>query len=487
MRLLSQLEKKSYSNATQAAIQLLKKLKVPVTNTTVIEQLENHPDYPSLLSISDSLKKWNVENMAIEVLPEKLEELPAPFIAHTKKGGGNFLLVTSVNGKIEYLDDKGREKQKSKEAFLKEWSHVALLAEGSPASGEKNYSKHRKKEILQSSRIPLIIACSLLLVFLFSYLQSAAGNPLWPSVMLLLKLAGAVISGLLLWFEVDKSNPVLKQFCTASKNTNCTAVISSKSSKLFNWLSWSEIGFFYFAGGFIFLLSSVSNHLSSFAVLSWLNLFTLPYIVFSVFYQWRIAKQWCPLCLLVQGILVAEFVVSYFGYWNTPQPFNFSTDQLIYLLTSFLLPVFFWIATKKIYLTGQQGERYKKELSKLKYNKEIFNALLIKQKKISVSAEGLGILLGNPSAPHTIIKVCNPYCGPCAKAHAVIDEILKENEDVKVQVIFTAKNDEADIKFNPVKHFMALYQTNPKNIHKVLDVWYGAEKKIMKNFLLPGR
>jgi len=26
------------------------------------------------------------------------------------------------------------------------------------------------------------------------------------------------------------------------------------------------------------------------------------------------------------------------------------------------------------------------------------------------------ILIGNPNAKHTTVKVCNPYCGPCAAA-----------------------------------------------------------------------
>ncbi|HVK98138.1 MAG TPA: thioredoxin domain-containing protein [Flavisolibacter sp.] len=119
------------------------------------------------------------------------------------------------------------------------------------------------------------------------------------------------------------------------------------------------------------------------------------------------------------------------------------------------------------------------------YNKEILQALLQKQKRITAPAEDLGITLGNPAAKHIIIKVCNPYCGPCAKAHSIIDKILEENEDVKVQIIFTATNDEKDIKAVPVKHLMALYEkNNPELIKQALDDWYNANTKDYDAFAL---
>jgi protein-disulfide isomerase len=69
-------------------------------------------------------------------------------------------------------------------------------------------------------------------------------------------------------------------------------------------------------------------------------------------------------------------------------------------------------------------------------------------------------------------------CGPCAKAHPAIEEILANNEDVKVQMIFTANDDEKDIKAKPVKHLMALAEKeNAELIHVALDDWYSPEKK----------
>ncbi len=495
MRLTALLEKKSGNNVSEATVQLLKRLKVPVTNTTAIEQVESHPDFPSLYSISDSLKTWKVDNAAYHIKAQNLDDLPVPFIAHTRRHGGNFVLVNSVNGSIDFINEKGKVEKASRENFLKEWTNTVLLAEKNEASGEKEYGQHKKKETLSALRIPLIIVSALTLVILYTILYSGAATGLTASLLLFTKLAGCIVTGLLLWFEVDKANPVLQQICSGGKNTNCTTVLSSKSSKLFNWLSWSEVGFFYFAGSFLYLLLTAYSPLPTLSFLSWLNIIVLPYTIFSVYYQWRIAKQWCPLCLTVQALLLTEFIISYFGFWSAAavmlseaealskgQLIIPSANQLI-VFTSFLLPIIFWTATKKAYLTAQKGKQYKKELSKLKYNKEIFTALLQKQKAITVAPDGLGISLGNPDAKHTLIKVCNPYCGPCAKAHEVIDELLEGNEDLKVQIIFTATNDEKDIKALPVKHLMAIYEKGDAAlIQTALDDWYGADKKDYEAF-----
>src|SRR5438309_7806389 len=89
-----------FSQPVSVTIALLKKLQVKVTRTTVNETLQNHPDYPSLLSISDSLKKWHIDNVAWEVQPKQLSELQVPFIAVLDKD--SYVLVTEINELVTY-------------------------------------------------------------------------------------------------------------------------------------------------------------------------------------------------------------------------------------------------------------------------------------------------------------------------------------------------------------------------------------------------
>ena len=55
-----------------AAICFLKQLKVKVNSKTVNDTLQNHPDWPTLLCVSDSLGKWNIPNGAGKIEPEKI-------------------------------------------------------------------------------------------------------------------------------------------------------------------------------------------------------------------------------------------------------------------------------------------------------------------------------------------------------------------------------------------------------------------------------
>jgi len=56
-----------YDPKVNTIIAFLKLLDVKVNNSTVDETLQNHPDWPSLLSISDALSKWNIPNAATKI------------------------------------------------------------------------------------------------------------------------------------------------------------------------------------------------------------------------------------------------------------------------------------------------------------------------------------------------------------------------------------------------------------------------------------
>jgi thiol-disulfide isomerase/thioredoxin len=207
--------------------------------------------------------------------------------------------------------------------------------------------------------------------------------------------------------------------------------------------------------------------------LSWLSLLVLPYTIFSVYYQSQIVKQWCILCLAVQLLLVLGAVHSLVFYQLQP----LSVIPLPFFAL-FFLPALAWFAIKPLLLKLQKAKTEKREHLRLKFNTEIFDTLLKKQKQITEPADGLGILLGNKNAAHELIKVCNPYCGPCSKAHPEIEKLLEQNENLKARIIFTATNDDNDRAAIPVKHLLAVASSKNEAAKKqALDDWYLANKK----------
>jgi uncharacterized membrane protein/protein-disulfide isomerase len=307
---------------------------------------------------------------------------------------------------------------------------------------------------------------------------------LLPWLFSLFALTGTIFSGLLLWYGSDDRNPVIQKICSTGKTVNCGAILNSNVSKIVG-VSWSSIGFTYFLGETLLLLfSGVLNEQALF-ITAWLNTLAIPYVFFSVYYQAHIAKQWCILCICVQAVLLTQSAMAIGAGWHSLSIpltgslvlsviISFTLAYLIsFILVSLLLPAM---------NAGKDSKHLKKELQQLKYDPAIFEALLGKQKKIEESAEGLGITLGNPASKNRLIKVCNPYCDPCSKAHMLIDELLHNNEDVALQILFLSRP--GNFIAAPVKHFLALDEsaTEKTVVKKALNDWYGAEKKEYNEF-----
>lgn len=86
-------------------------------------------------------------------------------------------------------------------------------------------------------------------------------------------------------------------------------------------------------------------------------------------------------------------------------------------------------------------------------------------------------------AANTIIKVCNPYCGPCAKAHPKLEEVIKQNSNIKLKIIFTSRNTGHDPGAVVVKHLLAIAAKGGNDkTQRALDDWYLANKKDYNDF-----
>ena len=412
-----------------------------------------------------------------------MKNYPPPFIAWLKNQstGKDFVLVTSIhNGSISYISDNKKDKTVSREEFLTDFENIILLAEADEDSGEKNYAESRQKEITIRNQYKYLAGAGALLLFISIFLfPSTPALPLFSaSLILSTKIVGITVSILLLIYEIDKSNAFVKSICTAGKKTNCNAVLGSKASKIFG-ISWSEAGFFYFAFTFIFLLFPGIDFSTKLFALSIANLIVAPYIVYSLYYQWKVVKQWCPLCLTVQGVLGAELIWSVAFYWqNAFLPESaMLISAVLPLILCLIIPIALWYALKPVFLKAKNEPMYKAAYKRLLYNPDTFNNLLQQQQTAPEGYENLGITVGNPDATTTIIKVCNPYCGPCAKAHGVIDDILHNNKDVKLKLIFTASNHKFDEAGIVARHLLAISKKGDAvQTAKALDEWYLADK-----------
>lgn len=468
-------------NCDDIAVRFCKQLKVKVTETTVKKEITEHPDYPSLLSVSDALRSYKVDNLSLKTTIEQFKNFPTPFIVQVKGEISKYNLFGIINeilpdNKINwYNPEKKKNEPIFKSDFEEFFTGYVMIAEGDENSGEIEYNEKRKTEKLKdliNGSIFLSIPVIFAILSVISIISKGFSQAILPIVYATVTLIGAITGLLLLLYEVDQHNPNLQKVCHGGKRTNCGAILNSKASRIFG-ISWSSIGFTYFMGILLTMMLGGLTNPNILAIVAFSNLAALPYIVFSTYYQAKVARQWCPMCLTVLACLALQFFISFFGHFyqyplTSTFLFPFSilviNSFIVFTTTHILIPVL-----KKL----KEGKYIEQDLARLKHDRQIFQALLEKQKKISKSTEGLGITLGNPEGKLKLIKVCNPYCDPCSIAHLVIDELLENNPDLLVQVIFTATGDENDSRTFPVQHLLAIAKQGDSFItKKAMNNWY---------------
>lgn len=479
----------NYHPIVNSTIRFLRLLEVKVNTSTVNKSLHDHPDWPSLLSISDALNSWNISNGAGKIKPNDIDLLPVPFIIETGDSEAPLMVVNRITDThiSAYHENHKHAIHIDKKNFLSKWNGIYLFAEINEHSGEPNYNVNRRKFIYDLILKISPIVAFLLLVFLIIYnavftSQSANlrfGVYLQSSIM----IVGTIVTSILISYEINKDSFIVKKVCGASKNkTKCSAILSSKGAKLFGWLSWSEIGFFYFSGGLLTILFSGNDPSSSIILVGMVNILAFPYIFYSLYYQWSIARQWCMLCITVQLLLVVGCVNVIVN------EFVFLYSKVTYLLIIqafllYLIPILIWYTVKPLLLQLQQSVHVNRQYLRLKFNTDIFNDYLKKQKPINVPTDDLGVILGNEQAKNTLITVCNTYCEPCSNAHSKIYELLKLNPDIKVKVIFTASDNVSDITARPARHLLAIAEKGNLDIlTKAMDDWFLSKSKSYERF-----
>ena len=222
-----------YELNVKATIVFLQQLKVKVNDSTINETLQNHPDWPSILCISDSLNKWNIPNGVGKIDPVDIAQLPTPFIASINNSETPLAIVTAVNDHSIKLRKKNYKDTVTipLKDFFKSWQGVYLIAEPGLHSGEPNYIINKQKAFYNSLLAPA--AVSVIMFFSLYLLKHLISNtsisPIGIWLQYFILLAGIIVTAALLWYEIDKNNPLLNKVCTGISKGNCNAILINKS------------------------------------------------------------------------------------------------------------------------------------------------------------------------------------------------------------------------------------------------------------------
>lgn len=459
-------------NCLNASKRLLELLRIPFTMKFLKEKILTHPHYPSLLSIADTLEEYGLGSLAVKLGPDKLDAFPLPGIVQVSLSNGSFFFtLTEVSeDRIKFFNEKGELRELQKLDFLKIWTGVSLIVEGEEGAAEPGIiQKIRDQRIFTG--LLTVFAFGLLVWLVFGlvtgwnhWLTESNSGPYL--IYFSLKLIGLSVSGILLWYQQDRGNPTLQKFCSGGKRVDCDEVINSKSFQALDGrVNPGIMSFAYFFAG-LGLLTSYQP--SSLVFLSCLSLVTIPVVLYSLYYQAIVLRKWCRFCLVIQGILVFEVAVLVWGGFWTGEMAMPGVSLFLFLFAGMILG---GILIKP--MLGQQEEIYeaKRNLAKLKSNKDLFEAALSRSRKIKNEPDGIGILMKGKKPKYKIIKVCNPYCGPCSRVHPVLESLF-EKGNIDLQILFTpGGGDEPQAR--AIRHLLAIdAKGNSEITRRALDDWY---------------
>lgn len=447
-------------------------LGVKYTDTYSNKYFNEHPHKYNLFGLSKMLSEFNIENAAIKIEDKNsgLSELEVPFIAHI---GSEFVVTNKITPKqVSYIWN-GKNVETTPEEFCETWTGITLLAEPDEESTEPDYGKHLLEERTQNlKKIGLFSLCLLLLSFI--YANNVAYTGLGSNLLLLFSLVGVYISYLLAQKQMKVQSNYADKICSLFKKSDCNDVLESDASKFLGILSWSEIGLGYFVANTMIAL--FFPQLISYLAL--VNICTLPYTIWSVWYQKFKAKQWCPLCLIVQMLLWITFIINLtFGFITQP---TLNISDIIISGCLYSIPI---LAGNLLFSSLSQSEnleQIKQEINSIKATDEVFAALLKKQPHYKVNRETSQILFGNQDAEILVSVLTNPHCNPCAKMHKRIEKVLSENNNnLCVQYIFSSFEE----NLNSSNQFLtSIYFNNPIERESIINAWFENGKNNKENF-----
>jgi len=475
--------KRQREHNTVSVIQkAIKYFGIPVTMESVSEALKSHPDYPTFRSICDTFREWNIDHYPLKYLPDELREVEPPYIVHFNRGGERIAFVSEIkNERVTYYDSVNKKHTIGFKEFLEKCSGAIIILDPDEKSGEKEYRKKWQEEIITRAVIPVTLLSILFFIVYTIINQFLSGNIIPDKLKVLLyftKVTGIIFSVLLVLHEFEIHFSLTEKLCHLSKATNCSTVLNDRASKFFGWFGWADTGIIYFTGSFLYLLQS--NDQLGYPLLAILAALSLPYPLYSVYYQGFVLKKWCPLCLGVQIVLIIEFIILFPVFSNLIVSFK----ELTHIILTFLFTGVVYCLLVMYFKEKLANKIHYNKYLGFKKNPEVLHALLCRKKHYEIPVTDHSLVFGQKDSRLRITAFLSLHCSHCAKAFEKIREILRSGAKASINIVLVTSDN---------KILNAIYHFNRNNMDdEALDLlgkWYSLDSfsrnKLSESLCLP--
>jgi uncharacterized membrane protein len=445
---------------------LLTAFKVKHTAWYSQKRFEEHPNKYNLLGISSLLNDYAIPNAAIRLKDKNIETLNTPFVAQTRTA---FIVVTNYNSENVVFLWGGKKIKIKVEKFKEMWTGVVLIAEPDENSIEPNYIQNRQDELVTKIRKYLAVVIPVIFLGYFIFSNTYCVENI---LLILINFIGIIVCILLVLKQIKTSGNIVDKICSLFSKKDCNLLLESDASKIWG-VGWSEIGLSYFISNILILI--IIPHLILYMLI--INTIALLYSFWSLWYQAKIAKQWCPFCIAVQILLWCLFFIALtFNFFNFSfelfATFDFMFDILLTGLV-YVSPLVFI----NLYLSGliqaKKTPQLTQNINSLKSNRNVFFALLKEQAYFETAISDSHIIFGNPDSEFHITILTNPHCLPCARMHRKVNNLIKElKNDIYIQYIFSSFDD----NLKSSNYFLAYIYKNGQQVEEVFDKWFESGK-----------
>jgi protein-disulfide isomerase len=290
----------------------------------------------------------------------------------------------------------------------------------------------------------------------------------------LVSLTGAFICGLAVLRSIDKNDPLSAKWCDTAGRFDCDKVL--KSVVFSKYIYAGDIGLIYFSGVYLFLLlSSITNQCAlALEVLTLPSFLAFATSLASLWYQWRVIKSWCKICLMVAAVIWLQTIVVGQAALNTLFHPQECMPAAALLLVSLLLTAA-WLFIKPVIVRADQANAIRKQLRTWKRNPEMFIALQKQQPGIDVSSWQGDFILGAPEAPVQIMAAMSLYCKGCINEYRRLERLLHlSRQHVAVTIRFKHIADKNPGNTMALQYILRKYAEagTQEEKQKILRVWF---------------
>lgn len=425
---------------------------------------QEHPHKYNMFGLKKMLDVYGVRTLGVRIKSKDLSSLNYPCILHIH---GDFVIGLDCDANTFTFLQHGKKTTVDHDMFRRMWTANALVVQETTDATEPDYKEHQRNELVAIGKaysIPVLLITAVVIGMISNFENIGV----FEICHILLSSLGILVCAMLMEKQLFQESRYGDRICSLFHHADCNSVLDGPKAKVFG-ISWSEVGLGYFMAN-ILLLSLIPASYGFIAVVNWV---AMLYGVWSIYYQWRIAKSWCVLCVIVQTIIWTMGIVAIVLYFTKLFVLNIFSSLLSCIVFAVCIMAVYQYASALV--IEKERERAVQRYRALKANSAVAKVLIEGGEFHETTFNDSSIIFGNPKAKIRVTILSNPHCNPCARMHQEVEKLLKLGcENICVQYIFSSFNENLE---DSSRYLISCYMNNNNDeALRKFSLWYVEEK-----------